>query len=170
MITAPDYSTHGNNDCNQLCGDAVNPSQDAEYIAKCPNADTIITLFRNSKFRSCAPGRREWNSLSCQDESDKGRLILHETGHAFGLLADEYVEASLGDNPWGPNCAGTKEEATQKWGDLVGQGGVGYFNGCSYTADNVRPTENSIMKSHYYADSYGLVNERAIRKIIGEYK
>lgn len=168
MIKAPDYSVLSSS-CGTSCSQVINFSQDATYSSQCPNADFTITIFKEANFRSCA-GRGQWSSLSCQDPDSRGRLILHETGHSFGRLADEYVEPSKGSHPREPNCVHTLLEAQQKWGDLVGIDGVDFFQGCSYTDDNYRPTKNSLMRSHYSATSYGLVNERAIKKIIEEYK
>lgn len=169
MIKAPEYTAPGGGICSTSCGTAVDFNNDAKYISQCPNADTTITIFKESAFRSCAGGG-QWSSLSCQDASDRGKLILHETGHSFGGLADEYVEPSQGSRPWGPNCADTLNDAQAKWGDIAGTGGVEYFAGCSYTEDNFRPTKNSLMRSHYIADSYGPVNERAILEKLRRYK
>jgi len=169
MIKAPDYNTLPGTDCSTMCGEAIDWGQDANYASKCPNADFVITIFKDAKFRSCAGGG-QWDSLTCQADTDKGKLILHESGHSFGRLADEYVEPSLGDRPWGPNCVSTQQEASNLWGNLVGNNGVGYFQGCSYTDDNFRPTKNSLMRSHYSATSFGPVNEKAILNILGGYK
>lgn len=169
MIPAQEYTTKEVGVCGQSCSQLVDFEKDTAYIAQCPNVDTTITIFKTAKFRSCAGGG-QWSSLSCQDEEDQGKLILHESGHSFGRLADEYTEPSKGSHPWGPNCAASKNEAMQKWGDLAGQGDIGYFQGCSYTDNNIRPNQNSLMRSHYSATSYGLVNERAILKILEKYK
>lgn len=169
MIKAPDYSVSGSNTCSTSCSKAIDFSQDSIYSSQCPNADFTITIFKEANFRSCAGGG-QWNSLSCQEPSDRGKLILHETGHSFGRLADEYEEPSKGSRPRAPNCADTLTEAQQLWGDLVGIKEVDFFEGCSYTEDNYRPTKNSLMRSSYSATSYGPVNERAIKKIIDRYK
>jgi hypothetical protein len=170
MIKAPKYSTQGSGSCGQSCSEAIDFNQDSEYISLCPNMDTTITIFKKAKFRSCAGGSGQWNSLSCQSDSTKGKLILHESGHSIGKLADEYEEPSKGSRPWGPNCADTIEEAQSLWGDLVGVNNVGFYEGCSYTSDNYRNMRNNIMRSHYSADTYGPVNERAIIKQLEVYK
>jgi len=169
MIKAPDYSVLDSNSCSTSCSKAIDFSQDSIYSSQCPNADFTITIFKKSKFRSCAGGG-QWSSLSCEVPSERGKLILHETGHSFGRLADEYVEKGKESRPWGPNCADTLIEAQQLWGDLDGVKGTGYYPGCSYTDDNYRSTKDSFMNLHWMADSYGPVNERAIKKIIDGYK
>ena len=61
-----------------------------------------------------------------------GRLLLHEFGHAFGGLSDEYVEYGKGtrkDIHLLPNCAEDLENAKAKWGDLVGIEGVDFYTG-----------------------------------------
>jgi hypothetical protein len=93
--------------------------------------------------------------------------LLHEFGHSFGKLADEYVEPQLGDRPKSPNCAPDILTA-QKW--WAGVNDVGYYEGCSYTEDNIRPTFNSIMRAHWILkDDYGEVNKQALLSILNKY-
>jgi hypothetical protein len=169
MIKAPDIITTTNS-CSESCSGAIDRQRIAEYESVCPNVDQVITIFKDAKFRSCAGGNHQWNSLSCQPDKVKGKLILHESGHAIGKLADEYEEPSKGSRPWGPNCADTLEEAQSLWGDLVGVHNVGFYEGCSYTSDNYRNMKNNIMRSHYSANTYGPVNERAIIKQLEVYR
>jgi hypothetical protein len=98
------------------------------------------------------------------------RIILHEIGHSIFDLADEYVEVELGDFPRYPNCAPNIQTAKQWWGDLMEYNEVGYFKGCSYTEDNIRPTENSIMRSYFRTNDFGLVNKRHIRRVLNKYE
>ena len=183
MVNAQNYPTlKENSDCSNFCSEIVGSPK--KYESVCPEKDVTIVLFKNKKFRSCAGGNIQWDSLACQDPEDRGRLILHETGHTFGL-ADEYTEPPLGSRPWGPNCAENIQNAKKLWEDLVGERGVGYYSaiqsseiiytkdgGCSYVPTNIRPTENSIMRGHwwYLKADYGPVNERHLLTKLSEYK
>ena len=101
---------------------------------------------------------------------NKGRLLLHEFGHSFGLLYDEYTEDGKEDRPGNPNCANSTEEAKKWWGDLAEKyDEVDYFNGCSYVEDNIRPTLNSIMRNHEILDNeFEKVNERQLTSRIND--
>lgn len=106
------------------------------------------------------------------------RTIVHEFGHSFGGLRDEYFGITgKGDSPGPPNCAPDLPTAGEWWGDLLGQGegdlAVGFYEGCSYTPDNIRPTNSSIMRSSHSFLDFGLVNERHLEEKLdlfsGEY-
>ena len=183
MLNAEDFPIlKQNSDCSNLCSEVTGSPK--KYESVCPEKDVAIVLFKNKRFRSCAGGNIQWNSLACQSPEDRGRLILHETGHTFGL-ADEYTEPPFGSRPWGPNCAGNLQDAKKLWNDLAGIRGVGYYSsiqnpevtyakdgGCSYVTTNIRPTENSIMRGHwwYLKADYGPVNEKHLLIELGEYR
>lgn len=91
----------------------------------------------------------------------RSHCIVHELGHAAFGLKDEYVNEKKGDRHGQPNCAPDIETAKEWWGDLESEG-AGYFQGCSYIKENVRPTENSAMRNPYETLEFGPVNERQI--------
>jgi len=155
-----------------------------EIALDCPQAD-IINVISRKRFRSYAWfSGRTYNSFCLNWWDDQGtvcsgdpivhidysRLLLHEFGHAFGQLADEYVEPPIGDLPREPNCAPDIQTAQQWWGDLEGVEGVNYYNGCSYVNDNIKPTQTSIMEAQWLLDyDYMPVNERRLEERLGEY-
>ena len=104
-------------------------------------------------------------------------IFDHEFQHQFPRLADEYTEPNRGDWPsfidefgniiWGGNCAPDINIAKLWWGDLVGQTGIGYYDGCSYVTGNYRPTTNSMMKEWIF--NLGAVNERIISNELLQY-
>jgi hypothetical protein len=56
-------------------------------------------------------------------------LVVHELGHSFGGLGDEYFTSSTAYEdfaghvePWEPNITALEDPARLKWGDLVAQG------------------------------------------------
>jgi hypothetical protein len=83
-------------------------------------------------------------------------VALHETGHSFGGLADEYggfAEPYTGPEPIDPNV--TTDPTGAKWAywqgyDQPGIGLIGAYNGGRYYNDGIyRPSENSKMRSLY---------------------
>lgn len=137
----------------------------------CP-IDKVVVLV-NSDFRAVAVSKCA--VVNPSPERGGARVTNHEMGHLFGL-ADEYTEEGMGDYPYA-NCAGSLQEAAARWASLVksGQGGlsVGYYGGCSYTGDNVRPTQNSIMNDYTlltdWRNGFGPFNEAFIADVLEGY-
>lgn len=80
--------------------------------------------------------------------------IVHELGHVIFELADEYEEEERGDSPRFPNCL--------DGGEMARAVELGYPDpkmGCSYTGDNIRPTEASLMRTTT-SISFDELNER----------
>lgn len=72
------------------------------------------------------------------------KVFSHEFGHAFGGVWDEYEKADGPDKPKWPNCADTQEEAKQWWEALYPT--MQLYAGCTFTPDNWRFFEDSIMR------------------------
>lgn len=142
-------------------------STSLEVASGCPFGDYQVILSEKS-FRSYAYFSGDaYLSLGATPENEWGRLFLHEFGHSFGKLADEYVEPQLGNWPRQPNCAPNAETAREWWGGVPG---TAFYDGCSYTETNVRPTSNSIMRDHrVLEDGYGEVNKAALLKLLDKY-
>ncbi len=103
------------------------------------------------------------------------RVIVHEFGHAFAGLADEYYYDDMYDpmypldtEPWEPNIT-TKIDFLSKWKDLLDEGKAGLFEGGGYTSKGVfRPAEDCRMKTNSCPD-FCPVCTRAINRIIDYY-
>lgn len=141
-----------------------------EVASECTMAEQKVVLSKKN-FRSYAylGDGDAYLSLSGESATAWGRLFLHEFGHSFGKLADEYVEPSKGNWLTGgwtpPNCALDYSTALNKWSAISN---TGYFNGCSYVDSNYRPTFNSIMRMHW-RDDYGPINRQALEQILSKY-
>ncbi len=110
------------------------------------------------------------NRYSSQKEFRSG--FFHELGHSFGLR-DERTSHCLECSAGPPNCAKTKKEAEELWGDLAAVSQrVDYISGCCGNIDYFRPTIASFMNDPDKANDFGPVNERFLRKelkkLIGE--
>ena len=129
--------------------------------------DTIIVL-ENEVFRSYASDGIAYVSTR---NIDIDFVTLHEFGHSFFGLADEYIEEDGLNKPEPPNCADNLNQAMDWWGDLAKKyEEVGYYPGCSYVKDNIKPTKKSVMSGDSSEPFYfGPVNERHMQKVIDEF-
>lgn len=134
----------------------------------CPEAEVRVVMSKK-EFRSSGNNFLCRLSLTIfQDDSRRNRLFLHEFGHCFGRLSDEYhvVSTSQG-NPHPPNCIAPNRDKTGEemarniWGRLIGdsrakklaENAQKEWKGCGGDCDircseYLRPSENSIMR-HY---------------------
>jgi hypothetical protein len=116
-------------------------------------------------------------------------VMIHEFGHSFGGLGDEYYTSSTGYDddqfyrqgvePWEPNLTIRTARDEIKWGALIPpevpvptpdeprfDGTVGLFEGGGYKARGIfRPTRDSKM-FHKGLLPYGPVSEAAIERMI----
>ena len=103
-------------------------------------------------------------------------VVVHEFGHSFGGLADEYAYEQEAIpmyphdvEPWEPNIT-TKVNLASKWGDLMQQGGeVGLYEGAGYSMKGVyRPCADCRMRTNENP-TFCVVCDRALRRLIDFY-
>jgi len=102
-------------------------------------------------------------------------VVVHEFGHSFGGLADEYfyddqyTELYYPDvEPWEPNIT-TKADFASKWQALMGRDGVGLYEGGGYQSKGVwRGSEDCRMKTNSYP-AFCPVCQDALSKLIHFY-
>ncbi|MBR9700077.1 hypothetical protein GOV09_06475 [Candidatus Woesearchaeota archaeon] len=135
--------------------------------SNCPN-DYIFLLVARSKIaefikpvRSSAIGK-----IAKINTADKPFVLVHEFGHTFGDLADEYVDdnyytLSNFDVSKYPNCDSSPCDA---WQTINGSS---CYQGCSLSR-YFRPTEESLMRS-LSSPTFGPVNERELLKRLLHY-
>jgi hypothetical protein len=100
------------------------------------------------------------------------RTVVHEFGHSFGGLADEYLYVdndgntfpSSGNTVDVPNCDASS--SSPKWKSITS----GAFEGCSYE-NWYRPYGNSLMKEQYTEPftTFMAVNEAHLSTVINSY-
>ena len=101
-----------------------------------------------------------------KDKNSFTKGFLHELGHSLGLR-DECINCQQLCPPGEPNCAITKEEAEEWWGELVGKDSrINYISGCCGNKNYIRPTIASLMNDPDKAEDFGPVNERYLREIL----
>lgn len=116
-------------------------------------------------------------------------VVVHEFGHSFGGLADEYFYDNdvmtdtypLDIEPWEQNIS-TKVNFTSKWEDMLVKETpiptptnesekypVGVFEGGGYSAKNIyRPADDCRMRTNEYP-TFCPVCQRSIQRVIGFY-
>lgn len=70
-----------------------------------------------------------WNTAAV-DSAESAYLVVHEFGHSFAGLGDEYYTSQVayedfnppGTEPWEPNVTALLDPKNPKWGDLVAKG------------------------------------------------
>ncbi|MDD5309194.1 MAG: M64 family metallopeptidase [Deltaproteobacteria bacterium] len=160
-----------------------------EVAANAPY-DTIIVMVNSNRYG----GGGIFNAFSIftSDTEYDEYVLVHEFGHGFGALGDEYFDSSTGYEedafyvegvePWEPNVTAETDREKLKWRDLVPadvpiptpssegyDGKVGVFEGAGYKAKGLyRPTHDSNM-FHKGLLPFGPVNERAIETMISYY-
>ncbi len=101
-------------------------------------------------------------------------VVVHEFGHSFGGLADEYP---YGDSdpmyfadtePWEPNLT-TQHDFSQKWGNLISEGRAGLIEGGGYLSHGVwRGQEDCRMRTNEYP-TFCPVCQQALTRLINFY-
>ena len=99
-------------------------------------------------------------------------VVVHEFGHSFAALADEYYYDDQyvqyyvpGIEPWEQNIT-TKADFASKWEDMMGQEGVGLYEGAGYRSKGAwRSAEDCRMKTNS-SKGFCKVCQRAIERII----
>lgn len=102
-------------------------------------------------------------------------VVVHEFGHSFAGLADEYAYEWESLNfyptdvePWEPNIT-TRVDFNIKWADMMGKNGVGLFEGAGYSMKGVyRPVDSCRMRDNQNPE-FCPVCQRAIRNVIEFY-
>ena len=128
-------------------------------------------------------------NVSVMNNGESAKIIIHEFGHGFAGLADEYYDSSTGYNefynlkvePWEPNIT-TLIDFNSKWKKMVRKKTpvptpaeekyfkkVGAFEGGGYVTKGVyRPMHDCLMKS-FEGDAFCPVCTDAIQRMIDFY-
>lgn len=154
-LTAPNQT--------DICKLASNAPYDALYVIV--NTDTYG-----------GGGIYNFYGLSMSNHKYEAEVFVHEFGHSFAGLGDEYYDSetsyedfyNIKNEPWEPNIT-TKVNFSEKWEDMVGVDGVGLFEGGGYMAKGIfRPREDCRMKTNTAKD-FCPVCQRAINRMIDIY-
>lgn len=98
-------------------------------------------------------------------------VVVHEFGHSFGGLGDEYAYGNddpmyfADTEPWEPNLT-TKATAFIKWDNLIQEGKAGLFEGGGYLENGVwRGCENCRMRTNEEPEFCPVCQQALVRLI-----
>lgn len=101
-------------------------------------------------------------------------VVVHEFGHSFGGLGDEYPYGNddpmyfPDTEPWEPNLT-TKHDFSKKWADLLEEGKAGLFEGGGYMSKGIwRAYDNCRMRTNEEPE-FCPVCQRALLRLISFY-
>lgn len=103
-----------------------------------PGYHQIMVLVNDSKYGGC--GDDNYCTLSTNAQS--GEIAIHESGHTYGGLADEYW-FQFSDQP---NQSSTNSQSAIKWSKWWGVNGIGAYNYEGAGSQYYRPHQNCEMK------------------------
>jgi len=149
--------------------------------------DHIIVLVNTATYGG--GGIYNFFSVVSSDNVFSEYVNIHEFGHAFAALGDEYYDSDVAvknfyspeKEPWEPNLTNLTD-FSKKWKDLVSKdvpvptpanekyfGKVGVFEGAGYSAKGIyRPSYDCTMKS-VSVNNFCPVCKRAIQQMINYY-
>lgn len=149
--------------------------------------DQIYILVNNKKYGGGAI--YNYYNVSVNSNELAAKIFIHELGHGFVGLGDEYYTSSTSYNdfynlkiePWEPNLT-TLVDFNSKWKDMIKKrtpvptpdiekyrNKVGVFEGGGYVAKGVyRPVHDCLMNS-FKGDSFCPVCSKAIQDMINFY-
>lgn len=166
---------------------APNQKQISEIASNAPY-DALYVIVNTSKYGG--GGIYNFYGLSMADHKTEAPVFVHEFGHSFAGLGDEYYESEVAYNdfyhlktePWEPNIT-TLVNFERKWKDMLPKGHnlqttpndpkntnvLGIFEGGGYMAKGIyRPYYECRMKNNT-AQGFCPVCQRAINAMIDYY-
>jgi len=137
-----------------------------QLAVNCPNDYIFVLHDRNKIIDAAQPLRSSAiGNVAYINTADDAFVAIHEFGHIFAKLGDEYLDESFYttfDVKSVPNC---DDGRCRKWANIDG---TGCFQGCT-TSAYFRSTDNSIMRDFYKSKEFGPVNEKIIHSFIEVY-
>ncbi len=143
-------------------------------IASDSPADVLYVIVNTNKYGG--GGIYNFYGLSMSDHSTEAAVFVHEFGHCFAGLGDEYYTSSvayeefynLKVEPWEPNLT-TMVDFESKWKSMMGKDGVSLYEGGGYMAKGIfRSSSDCRMKSNT-AKGFCPVCIKAINNMIDYY-
>jgi len=146
-------------------------SDSKEYFDQCQVADYDILVSKDNFGRgSYELSNTMYYGGADQDSGNNPRIFLQLWGLGFGNLKAEFATDSGADTPGRPNCAQTKSQAEDWWGEIAEENPkVGYEQGCGYSDDNWEPHPGATIMGRRGRWHYGPVNDRALLEKIDNY-
>jgi len=165
----------------------TNDNQNVRNLAANAPYDQIYILVNSPKYGGGAI--YNFYSTSVNSNASSAKIFVHEFGHGFAALADEYDDGSTSFNdmyplnlePWEPNIT-TLAKFETKWKGMLAANTpvptpvenkpdmkLGVYEGAGYVAKGIyRPTPDCLMRT-FKGDKFCPVCEKAIQRMIDFY-
>ncbi len=142
-----------------LCEDST-----AKKIAsKCPNDYIFVLTERNSFLDAVAPVRSSaYLNLGSINTADHELVVVHEFGHLFGKLVDEYWDDSSYKGLSLRNAPNCDDKDCKKWMDF---NGTQCLKGCALSS-YYRSQDFTIMRNYFKSNKFGVYNEWLLNKLL----
>lgn len=162
-------------------------NKDVRNLASNAPYDQIYILANTTKYGGGAI--YNYYNMSVNSNASSAKIFVHEFGHGFAGLADEYDDGSTSFNdmyplnvePWEPNIT-TLVKFDTKWENMLSANTpiptplknalplqLGVYEGAGYVAKGVyRPTPDCLMRT-FKGDKFCPVCEKAIQRMIDFY-
>ncbi|NLA16095.1 MAG: peptidase M64 [Bacteroidales bacterium] len=136
--------------------------------------DALFVIVNSKRYGG--GGIYNYYGISTSDHPQSKEVFVHEFGHSFAGLADEYYESEVAYidmypihvEPWEANIT-TLVDFASKWEDMMDREGVGLFEGAAYVPKGMyRPAKDCRMHTNK-APAFCPVCQRAIGRIIDYY-
>jgi len=134
-----------------------NDNKVKQTAAQCPS-DEIFVLIDTKDFCGAS---KDYATVCTIEDSRAGLVLVHEFGHTFGGLGDEYSYGKSGDTNV-PNC---DVAGCSKWSGIPG---TGCFPTCGYTNLFRATNRNSLM--NIYIDNFGPVSTGVLIDKLSNFK
>lgn len=166
------YNWGGTDRCLYFSTSKANTAMNTALSGSGIDVDMRLGCVNSIKYGGCGGSWAVWaagNGAALE-------IAVHELGHSFGNLADEYFytqDTWTGGEPGSVNC--TSDPLLGKWDRWLGYddpdsniGPIGYYEGCRYHAFGLyRPSDNSKMRA-LGRPFDAISRERFIEKIFEE--
>lgn len=135
----------------------VNTGKAHAQAASAPGVDQILALANSSTYGGAGYSASNLGTLAGANGAAI-EIALHEFGHSFADLADEYTYGGsstyTGGEPGRSNLSiltsGDMTSQMKKWWRWLSEPNVGTFEGGGYSSFGIyRPTDNSLMRNLY---------------------
>ncbi len=128
-----------------------------QVASQCPS-DKIFVLVDTTQFCGAS---KDYATVCTITDPRAGLVLVHEFGHIFGKLGDEYSYGKEGTTP-APNC---DVAGCEKWRGVVG---TGCFQTCGYTNLYRSTDKGSLM--NIYIPTFGPLGTKLLSEKLAEYK
>jgi hypothetical protein len=129
--------------------------------SKCPNDYIFILGERNGFVDALVPVRSSaYLNIASINTADSEFVVLHEFGHLFGRLVDEYTDDTSYKGLTLKNAPNCDNDSCNKWSDF---NNTQCLKGCSLS-NYYRSKDYTIMRNYFKSKTFGVYNEWLLNK------